>query len=269
MMTAAKWARAARSDYEASKHALAAGDFPHAVFWLQQSAEKAVKALILTLKPDATEEDLRRYGHQPSEFTREVLCKLAAAEEREAKALMRHAHFAQAAMFQSPTGFADASGTLARFEAALSQNETPVALTTDAIAQKLAIAEHVEASVRNPSDEEVSKWAHEQKGPARQRFISGKAQKGDTKVLNVEAARSAYVDQFEGYVAIIRLESMAFLLHPHAEAPRYGWQGSSPEELYTREHPVVAALPVLLEYHDGALNALDRQVEAATRPPLG
>src|SRR5687767_11086495 len=103
MMTPAKWARTARSDYIACRHSLEAGDLPHAVFWLQQSAEKALKALILTVKPDATEEDLRRYGHQPSDFTREVLVTLAAAEDREAKALSRNPQFAQQPIFQAPT----------------------------------------------------------------------------------------------------------------------------------------------------------------------
>jgi HEPN domain-containing protein len=269
-MVAAKWARTARSDLLASRHLLTAGDLPQAVFWLQQSAEKALKALILVGKPDATEEDLRRYGHQPLAFSREVMARLTEAEGREVKALHRKPHFGRESIFQAPAGFADAGGTLSRFEAALARNETPDALTLDDIAEKLAMAEHVEESARNPSDDEVRKWAHEKKGPARQRFISGKPKKGDTRMLDLATAREAYLDEFDGFVAIIRLDAVCYLLHPHAEAPRYGWKGFSPEEIYSGEHPIIAALPALVEYHEVALNALDRVVASARtdHPPV-
>ncbi|MET1101189.1 MAG: HEPN domain-containing protein, partial [Pyrodictiaceae archaeon] len=60
---AVKLAEVAIKDYEASKTLLEKGLYPQAAFMLQQSLEKAIKAILLRLGLTKAEELRRRIGH--------------------------------------------------------------------------------------------------------------------------------------------------------------------------------------------------------------
>jgi hypothetical protein len=251
VMAPLKWLETAEDDLAAAKALSQRRLVGPAIFHLQQTAEKGLKALVLAVAGEVERPiDVRRFQHSASLLLRATMGWVHDAEVDAARAAVDAGEpfdGPRRAMRQSMRAFDREH-----------QRRTRASLSSSEIRDLLRRARAEIAQFSNPTDEQVREFARDAAIAGREKAT----RKGEPvpAPLTLEQARQAMGNPHTA-IALALLDASVAATQTTAEASRYGAGDASPREVFGEKHPLVECFGMLVRALEEALAALRRVLE--------